>query len=64
MSDLFAGIQSYCDLRSRLCRIMPSVMAEGFAGLLRQPWNVGSGNGSGNHSAGSRLDAVPFAKQN
>jgi flavin-dependent dehydrogenase len=64
MSDLFAGIQSYRDLRSRLCRILPSVMAEGLAGILRQPWNVGSGNGSGNHRAGSRLDADSFAKQN
>jgi hypothetical protein len=33
MSDLFAGIQGYRDLRSRLCRILPAVMAEGLANL-------------------------------
>lgn len=39
MSDLFAGIQGYRDLRSRLYRILPSVMAEGFAATVRSPWN-------------------------
>jgi flavin-dependent dehydrogenase len=39
MSDLFAGIQGYRDLRSRLYRILPAVMAEGLAGTLRRPWN-------------------------
>jgi flavin-dependent dehydrogenase len=39
MSDLFAGIQGYRDLRARLCRILPAVMAEGIAGTLRWPWN-------------------------
>jgi hypothetical protein len=39
MSDLFAGIQGYRDLRARLCRILPSVMAEGIAGTLHWPWN-------------------------
>jgi flavin-dependent dehydrogenase len=34
MSDLFAGIQGYRDLRSRLYRILPAVMAEGLAGTL------------------------------
>jgi len=29
MSDLFAGIQGYRDLRSRLMRIVPSLMTEG-----------------------------------
>jgi hypothetical protein len=43
MSDLFAGIQGYRDLRSRLYRILPSVMAEGLAGTLRLPWNNKSG---------------------
>ncbi len=62
MSDLFAGIQSYRDLRSRLCRILPSVIAEGLAGTLRHPWNVHNANISGNRSAGSRLDADPLAK--
>jgi flavin-dependent dehydrogenase len=38
MSDLFAGTQGYRDLRSRLCRILPSVMAEGLAGTLHRPW--------------------------
>jgi flavin-dependent dehydrogenase len=39
MSDLFAGIQGYRDLRARLYRILPAVMAEGLAGTLRWPWN-------------------------
>ncbi len=43
MSDLFAGIQGYGNLRARLCRILPSVMAEGLAGTLRRSW---SGSGS------------------
>ena len=45
MSDLFAGIQGYRDLRSRLYRILPAVMAEGLAGTLRRPWS-GSSSGS------------------
>ncbi|MGO9864407.1 MAG: FAD-dependent oxidoreductase [Terriglobales bacterium] len=60
LSDLFAGIQSYRDLRLRLCRILPSVMA----GTLRHPWNIANANISGNRGAGSRLDADQFAKQN
>jgi flavin-dependent dehydrogenase len=40
MSDLFAGIQGYRDLRARMYRILPSVMAEGLAGTLRRPWNT------------------------
>jgi flavin-dependent dehydrogenase len=39
MSDLFAGIQGYQNLRDRLYRILPAVMAEGLAGTLRLPWN-------------------------
>jgi flavin-dependent dehydrogenase len=39
MSDLFAGIQGYRDLRARMYRILPAVMAEGLAGTLRWPWN-------------------------
>ena len=39
MSDLLAGIQGYRDLRARMYRILPSVMAEGLAGTLRWPWN-------------------------
>ncbi len=42
ISDLFAGIQGYHDLRARLYRILPSLMAEGLAGALRLPW-AGSG---------------------
>lgn len=38
MSDLFAGIQGYHDLRARLYRSLPSLMAEGLAGTLRLPW--------------------------
>ena len=37
MSDLFTGIQGYRDLRSRLLRIVPSLMAEGLASSLRFP---------------------------
>jgi|CZKY01.1.fsa_nt_gi flavin-dependent dehydrogenase len=44
MSDLFAGIQGYRDLRSRLYRILPAVMAEGLAGTLRRPWNKSGGS--------------------
>ncbi len=40
MSDLFAGIQGYHDLRARLYRSLPSLMAEGLAGALRLPWAV------------------------
>ncbi len=44
MSDLFAGVQGYRDLRARLYRILPSVMAEGLAGALRRPWNKSGGS--------------------
>jgi len=37
MSDLFAGIQGYRDLRSRLLRIIPILMTEGVASTLRFP---------------------------
>jgi len=50
MSDLFAGIQGYRDLRSRLYRSLPSLMAEGLAATLRLPWS------------GSSLAADPFAE--
>jgi len=46
MGDLFAGIQGYRDLRARLCRILPSVMAEGLAGSLHWPWDGSSGGES------------------
>jgi flavin-dependent dehydrogenase len=52
MSDLFAGIQGYRDLRSRLYRILPEVMAEGLAGTLCRPWN---------RSTGGELATDPFA---
>ena len=45
MSDLFAGIQGYGDLRARLYRILPAVMAEGLAGTLRWSWDGGSSSG-------------------
>ncbi len=54
MSDLFAGIQGYRDLRSRLYRILPSVMAEGLAGTLRRPW--------GGSSSGSEFATDPLAE--
>ena len=34
MSDLFAGTQGYRDLKQRLYRILPSVMAEGLTATL------------------------------
>src|ERR1700674_647294 len=39
ISDLFAGIQGYRDLRSRLYRILPAVMAEGLVGTMGWSWN-------------------------
>jgi len=50
MSDLFAGIQGYRDLKARLYRILPSVMAEGFARALFRPWAAG------------KLTATPFTE--
>jgi flavin-dependent dehydrogenase len=50
MSDLFAGTQGYRDLRSRLYRSLPALMAEGLAGTLRLPWS------------GSGLATDPFAE--
>jgi geranylgeranyl reductase family protein len=37
--DLFAGIQGYRGLRSRLYRNLPKMIAEGLAGSLRLGWN-------------------------
>jgi geranylgeranyl diphosphate/geranylgeranyl-bacteriochlorophyllide a reductase len=37
MSDLFAGTQNYRDLRSRLLRIVPSLMLDGLTGSMRLP---------------------------
>jgi len=54
MSDLFAGIQGYRDLRARLYRILPAVMAEGLAGTLRRPRN--------NSAGGSECAANSFAE--
>jgi len=39
MSDLFAGIQSYGDLRARMYRILPAVMAEGLAATVGRSWS-------------------------
>jgi flavin-dependent dehydrogenase len=39
MSDLFAGIQGYRDLRARMYRILPAVMAEGMVATVRRPWS-------------------------
>jgi hypothetical protein len=44
MSDLFAGIQGYRDLRARMYKILPAVMAEGLAGTLKGPWNKSRGS--------------------
>lgn len=43
MSDLFAGIQGYRDLRARLYKILPAVMVEGLTGSLCWPWNSSAG---------------------
>ncbi|MGD0508023.1 MAG: hypothetical protein ABSA27_09515 [Terriglobales bacterium] len=51
MGDLFAGIQGYCDLRARLYRILPSVMAEGLAGTLLRPYKNSTGATSGSEIA-------------
>ncbi|MGB8010148.1 MAG: FAD-dependent oxidoreductase [Terriglobales bacterium] len=53
MSDLFAGIQGYRDLRARLYKILPAVMAEGLAGTLRNRWSS---------SSGSEFSADPLAE--
>ncbi len=53
MSDLFAGIQGYGDLRARLLRILPAVMTEGLAGTLGWPWNK---------LGGSEFTADPLAE--
>ncbi len=47
MSDLFAGIQGYGGLRSRLMRIVPTLMVKGLTGGL--------------HSLNSRLASKPLA---
>jgi hypothetical protein len=44
MSDLFAGIQGYRDLRARMYKILPAVMAESLTGTFRRPWNKGGGS--------------------
>jgi len=43
MSDLFAGKQSYLDLRARLYKVLPAVMGEGLMGTLHGAWGVGRG---------------------
>ena len=50
MSDLFAGIQGYRDLKARLYRALPGVMAEGLSKTLFRPWGSGG------------LATSPFAK--
>ncbi|MGA3091233.1 MAG: NAD(P)/FAD-dependent oxidoreductase [Terriglobales bacterium] len=42
MSDLLAGIQGYGDLRTRLGKILPAVMAEGLTAALRRPGKTDS----------------------
>jgi flavin-dependent dehydrogenase len=54
MSDLFAGIQGYGDLRARLGRILPAVMAESLAGTLHWPWNK--------NKSGTDFALDPFVK--
>jgi flavin-dependent dehydrogenase len=50
MSDLFGGIQGYRDLRSRLYRSLPTLLAEGLTGTLRLP------------RSGAGLATHPFAE--
>jgi flavin-dependent dehydrogenase len=52
MSDLFAGVQGYRDLRARMYRILPAVMSEGLAGTL--PWQ--------RNKHGSEFATDPFAE--
>jgi flavin-dependent dehydrogenase len=40
MRDVFAGIQGYRGLRSRLYRSLPKMLAEGLAGALRLSWSA------------------------
>ncbi len=42
MSDLFAGIQGYRDLRARMYRILPAVMAEGLVATVGRSWSRGA----------------------
>ncbi|HSZ63546.1 MAG TPA: FAD-dependent oxidoreductase [Terriglobales bacterium] len=52
MSDLFAGIQGYGDLRARLYRILPAVMKECLGETLGWPWNnIGGAEFAGDSSA-------------
>jgi flavin-dependent dehydrogenase len=51
MSDLFAGNQGYRDLRARMYRILPAVMAEGLAATLRSPWGSGGKSGESEFAA-------------
>src|ERR1700722_7699118 len=44
MRDLVPALRGYQDLRARMYRILPAVMAEGLAGTIRWPWNKGSGS--------------------
>ena len=60
MSDLFAGIQGYRDLRARLYKILPTVMAEGLAGSMRWPWKDASN--AGNAASGAKLAIDPLAE--
>ncbi len=46
MRDLFAGIQGYRGLRTRLYRTLPKMIAEGLAGTLRLGWSAESAAGS------------------
>ena len=50
MSDLIAGIQGYRGLKARLYRILPAVLMENLAGILRRPFG-----------RGRSLTADPFA---
>ena len=42
LSDLFAGIQGYRGLKTRLYRALPGVMAEGLASTLFRSWSSGN----------------------
>jgi len=59
MSDLFAGNQGYRDLRARMYRILPAVMAEGLAATLRSPGEVAASPAKANSPPISSRSRIP-----
>lgn len=57
MSDLFAGIQGYRDLRARLYRILPAVVTEGLASSLR--WTKAESLRAPEPRSGGKMQPTP-----